>query len=1006
MLRKTWIRELLNALLLLSGVLYASASKSLERRMADYYVTTWTTADGAPSVIRTISQTADGWLWLSATDGLYRFDGKTFESISNSPGFPREAKGGVSITFAAADGSLWIGVQGGHTARLNDGRWELFSAESDMGNVSIIARDRDGTMWAACSTGLFRLDGKTWRNVGAALGIRQTELLDDLYADGDGSLWIATSNSVYRLGVGASLVESTGIVLADGGSFVPAPDGNLYISSDSQFKRIPLAARNPARFRALNNELQKNGYLSGFNDDGSLWSIQCGNRICGIPNGAKFPEDSSVAALKTEESTPDVRGGMVLNTMTRDRDGNVWVGSNRGLTRYRPNLFLSVPVPPNSASFTLLPDASGGLWLSASSSSQAALLSGNASGLKDVSFPQKVTSGTRAPDGSFWFAGPDGIWKLEAGQLLPQSIAPPGKGYISGLTITSKAIWIRRVPGGMFRYQDGAWAAAPSLGLPDSPLQSRAVDAAGNAWFAFLNGSIARVGSNVTVFDKAQGLDIGPLSAIASIDGQVVAMGTLGAAVFDSYTSRFRPLKADQPDWFEGATGVVADLNHDVWVNSMKGLVRVPFSVWRSAIRDNAPLKGHLYGDIDGLPGAAAHYYAEGSLSLTSDDMLWVVRTGGVVLVDPRHTRRDSAAPQPQIVRIAADDKPQELTTTGKVDLPAGTRSIRLDYGALALTFPGRVRYSYRLKNYDKQWHDVDSRTSASFTNLPPGYYRFRLLAQDGDDASKVKEASLAFVVRPTFFQTIWFYLLLALGFVMLVAYAYSLRLRQLKRDIRNRLEARHVERERIARELHDSLLQGVQGLIIRLHVLIDKMPSEGTLRQSMETSLNQADHLLAESRAEVMGLRGGTPRCGALMQSLRAIGEEFAASSKTSFCMASDELPMPLGETAQDEIFRILREALVNAFRHSGAGRVALESSVTREAMEWTVADDGCGLSSAQVVRSDGHWGITGMHERAVAIGAVLDVGSHPDGKGTLVRLRLPVRRWWHRRRWLGRYA
>ncbi|WP_445147250.1 ligand-binding sensor domain-containing protein [Dyella sp. Tek66A03] len=278
--------------------------------MADYYVTTWTTADGAPSVVRTISQTADGWLWLAATDGLYRFDGKTFESVSNSPDFPREAKGGVSVTFAGADGNLWIGVQGGRTARLHDGRWELFGAETDMGNVSIIARDTGGTMWAACSSGLFWLDGKTWRNVGVALGIRQAEPLDNLYADVDGSLWIATSSRVYHFGAGASVVESTGIELADGGDFVPSPEGDLYIiSSDGQIKQIPSAGRHPLRHHGSNDE-PKNGHLSEFNGDGSLWSIQCSNRICSVPKGTQFPEDSSVAALKTEEGTPDVRGGM------------------------------------------------------------------------------------------------------------------------------------------------------------------------------------------------------------------------------------------------------------------------------------------------------------------------------------------------------------------------------------------------------------------------------------------------------------------------------------------------------------------------------------------------------------------------------------------------------------------------------------------------------------------------------------------------------------------------
>jgi signal transduction histidine kinase len=349
--------------------------------------------------------------------------------------------------------------------------------------------------------------------------------------------------------------------------------------------------------------------------------------------------------------------------------------------------------------------------------------------------------------------------------------------------------------------------------------------------------------------------------------------------------------------------------------------------------------------------------------------------------------------------------------------LPAHTENLEIDYTALGLPIPARARFRYKLEGVDKDWQDVGTRREAFFSNLGPGDYRFRVIASNNIDVWNDAGAFLDFFVAPAYYQTTWFRLLCIIVFLALLWALYQLHLRQVTAQERQRMKGRFEERERIARELHDTLLQSFQGLLLCFQAGVNLLPDRPNLaraRERLQSAIDQAEQAINEGRRAIQGLRSSTVETNDLAAALNTLAAELAANrggpSPPVFGLQVEGTSRELHAILRDNVFRIVAEALRNAFVHAEASRIEVEIHSDERQLRLRIRDDGKGIDS-QIVTDKGcpgHWGLHGMHERAKLVGGNLEVWSRLDC-GTEIELTIPasiayVRPTIRRRSWFAR--
>jgi len=375
---------------------------------------------------------------------------------------------------------------------------------------------------------------------------------------------------------------------------------------------------------------------------------------------------------------------------------------------------------------------------------------------------------------------------------------------------------------------------------------------------------------------------------------------------------------------------------------------------------------------------------------------IWISTNRGLSFVSPTSMKFDSAPPLVHVDGISVDGRLIQLGEQIRVRPPY--QKITLSYSGLSLSFPTRVRFMYRLDGFDQSWTEPTSAREATYTNLESGQYRFHVMASNSYGQWNDSEAAISLEVDPAFWQTWWFRLLCVAAFLALLWGLYQLRLRQLTREFNAGLEARVNERTRIARELHDSLLQGFQGLMFRLQAVRDLLPGRpGEAMEALDTALERGDKAIAEGRDTVSDLREPIISDSDIAQALTALGNELALQSGNGLVPCVRVLlegkQRELNPMLRDEIYRIAREALRNAFRHARAQKIEAEITYSDSEFLLHVRDDGGGIDpevANQGARA-GHWGLPGMRERAESFGGKLDVWSE-HGAGTEVELRVPA--------------
>lgn len=962
--------------------------------------TAWGPSQGAPQGgVRALAQTPDAYLWIASPSGLFRFDGIAFERVE----LPHDAKLSslsMNSVFAPQEGGLWVGFTFGGVALLKAGHWQVFGLADGVppGAPHQFAETQDGTLWLATSGGFARFDGTRWKTVGPEMGLPPSSNTI-LFVDSQGALWAGGGDNslLFYLPPGEHQFRNQpvgGSAEWTGGSMAESSTGTVWLDVGTEI--VPVA-QNPPSGKPRTSSL--GGPI--FDHDGTLWDSLDGVRRIAHP-------DTTLGAALHLKEIADVyteRDGLTSATvraMMVGHEGNVWVGTTQGLDRFSEPKFkaplqlledlkdLGAIVEPGVARA----DDEGGLWV-ASVNGVVRYQNGK------MSLPvtkERVMSFLRAADGTVWFGGHKALWRERQNHL--DSVEPPGPDRDTQALAQDKSgdLWASIQGSGVFRLKDRAWAPYGGIAaLPRGTAITIVRDRRDRLWFSYPGGTVAVLeGERVSNYGAAEGLQIGNITA--NHPGSIGHWfgGEFGLARLDG--ERFSTIQSAPEVRLEGITGIVETTNGDLWLNCLSGIIHIEATeLERSRLDPAYRVHGETLGAFDGVTGSAAMIRPLPTAIEAGDGTLWFATTGGIFGIDPTH-RVHNRVPPPVLIRALTVVAGHPIEPAPGLTMPAYTTAVRFDYVALSITAAEKVRYRYRLDGVDTDWHELTAARQALYTNLRPGHYTFRVIAANNDGVWNESGASLAFVIPRGFVQSFWFIALCVVGGAVAVWSVVLLRVRQIRRRLGERMEERLNERTRISQALHDSLLQGFQGLMFRLQSVRQLLPeSAGDAALSLDDVMQAGDRAIERGRDAIQNLRSSAFNDRDLATSLSALGTELEAwidtPSKPEYRVIVEGRPRELNAIIRDEAYHIAREAVGNAYQHAKARHI--EADVTYGDAELTirVSDDGIGMDPAVLARGKrpGHWGLLGMRERSESMGGHLHVSSVTNA-GTRVELRIPA--------------
>jgi signal transduction histidine kinase/ligand-binding sensor domain-containing protein len=973
-------------------------SQTLSLSPAQLNHRTYTALGGAPSEIDALAQTTDGMLWIGGRGGLTRFDGVRFMSYP-SPGEDSLLATNIASLLAAPDGGLWIGLRPGGVRFLKDGRVARYGNGDGLpaGTVQQFAFDRDGSLWVAARSGLAHFNGKRWDVVTDDPRITRPY---GVLVDRVGTLWAATANGLFARVAGENrfqVIDSRAYSDPRGGLLAAAPDGTVWAIADHE-----LAAGKVTTGAAPTTAINLPG-ISGpvmFDTAGNLWAADTDRALLhhlapGEPaRGDSQPSGDAPLKLAGPDDTIPENVWAFLE----DREHNIWVGTNSSLHRFSRSNVLG-HVVPNCATSAYEPVFAAGdagtVWVVCDSASAGHLYEVRDGAVISRQTTPRFSVAYRDSEGTIWFGGPTALGHLESGQIVTTPTPAQLQGaYVLALVRDREgAMWVSMNRGGTFRVVNGEWSPYGSLdSLPRAMAYVGVADKDGALWFGYAGSQVARVsGRSVRLFDATQGLAVGNVLELYTGDGELWVGGELGFARFDG--TRFMPVHRASQTSFTGVSGIIRARNGDLWLNGVGGITHITQQEIEHVIRDPTyAVRSEVFDHLDGVPGIPFQLQSRPSVVETTGGQLWFLMSGGIVSIDPTHLAHNTLPPPVRIWSLVGGGAYFPDVRAG-LSLPANTTDLQIDYSAGSLTIPERVNFRYKLEGSDRDWQNVGTHREARYTNLGPGHYTFRVIASNNDGVWNTNGASLQFSIRPAFYQTMWFYALCALAALLVLAALYAARMRQVAAQVRGRLEARLAERERIARDLHDTLLQSIQGLIWRFQAATERIPPGEPARQLMEQSLDRADQVLAESRDKVKDLRPASHDMLDLAQALATEAERYAQLHPAQHKVNVQGNPRNLHPMVREEGFLIAREALSNAFQHAGATAIEVEIAYGDRALHVSIRDDGQGINPEVLDAGGkpGHFGLLGMRERANKLGAHLVLWSKP-GAGTEIELRVPA--------------
>ncbi|MDH0865930.1 sensor histidine kinase [Mitsuaria sp. GD03876] len=992
--------------LLLAAALLASAPATSAPAPApdpplqasQYAHASWTARDGALlGLVFAMAQTPDGYLWVGGSFGLFRFDGLRFMPWRPPQG--QSLPGNPYALLVSRDGTLWIGTFNGLASW--DGKALRRYAPTDGGLVTSLLEDRDGTVWA----GMLANPGQLCAvRDGAARcseeGGRFGSFVWSLAEDGDGALWLGADSGLWRWRPGApERFVMPGMRVGD---LSTTADGQLLVGVRGaglmRFERgrlVPYPVPRPTRpdDSVPDRELRSNKLLKS--RDGGLWIGTEGHGILHLQDGQA---DTFTRA--------DGLSGNIACSLFEDREGNLWYGSEKGVDRFHKLPVTTISVQqglPNEGTKAVLATPDGSVWI-ATDEGLARTENGRFSvyrqrdGLPDA----RVQSLYQDAGGRLWVSTAGGLAYL-AGERFVAVAGVPGKEVYSITGDDAGNLWLSGNEG-LVRLRDGRFAGITPWQAFGRRQQAKVILAdRGGVWLSFWqDGGVMYVKDGkvqATYSAERDGLGAGHVAGL-----RLDAEGAVWAATENGGLSR---IKDGRVATLDTGSGLPCDTVHwsmldehgALWMHAACGLLRIAPDDLAAWIADPGHrVEPRQWGAAEGVPLLAfTPAYFNPPVARARDGRLWFVSGADVQVVDPDYLPVNPLPPPVHIEALSADHDPYPVEDG--VRLPPLVRDLTIEFAALSLVDPKNTRFRYRLEGHDDDWQEVIDRRQASYTNLPPGRYRFQVKAANNSGLWNEDGARLEFSILPAFHQTTWFRASCAVLVAGLAWCGFQLwlrmRIRRLRREFETTLDVRVGERTRIARDLHDTLLQRFHGLLLQFQAAFNLLPDRpDDSKKVLASAIDQVAQAITDGRDAVQGLRASTQESNNLAGALRSLAEDLANDSGQAATARVDVIgsPRALHPLVRDEAFRVAGEALRNAFHHADAKRIDVEIRYDGKELSVRVRDDGKGID-AEVLRAgekQGHFGLSGMRERAKLVGGELSVRSEL-GAGSEVVFRVP---------------
>jgi len=954
--------------------------------MSEYVREHWGAEEGFPGgPVYAFAQTPDGYIWIGTEKGLVRFDGLRFTLFqhANSPTFPGAPVLGLAVD---SEGGLWIRQQASRLLRYHDGIFrdvikDLRQAEP---SVTAMSQERNSdVLFSGLVNGTFKYsDGKFLTLASQA---QLPKLVISLAETADGKIWLGTRESgLFFLKEGKIYALTKALSDKKINSLLPIDSRELWVGMDDGAVRWTGTGLSPVAPSHVLSHLQ---VLSMIRDrDSNVW--------VGTSTGLFRVNAKGVSSLNGGRQHPTGE----VTALFEDREGNLWIGTARGIERLREAVFTTyfkdrgLPFDNIGPVYT---DSEGRTWFAPLQGGLYWLKDGEIHPEKSSDLGRDVVYSIGGRKGELWLG-------RQKGGLT--HLHPVGNGFASetytqaqGLAQNSVyavhqsrdgTVWAGTLSAGLTSFKNGRFRTYTTAnGLASNTIASIIEGSDGTMWFGTPNGVNALSNEQWLVYTSSDGLPPGTVNCLLQDSKGVIWIGTANGLALIRLGSVLTP--RDAPEALrEEILGIEEDSTGWLWIATANHILRVNRDKFLSLTLSQADVRD--YGLADGLRGTEG---VRRHQSVVKDLLgrIWLSTNGGLSFVNPARTTINSVPAVVHVEGITADGR--EIKLGPRIRIVAPHQRVTVTYAGLSLAVPSRVRFKYRLDGFDQDWSEPVADREAVYTNLGPGSYRFHVLASNSDGLWNSSESVVQFEIAPVFWQTWWFLLAAALALTLFLLALIRLRMLQLTRQLHVRFEERLAERTRIAQELHDTLLQGFLSASMQLDVADDRLPADSPAKPLVRRVLALMRQVTDEGRNTLRGLRSLEQSVPDLEQAFSQIRDEFPTHTEIAFRVIVEGAPRHLGPIIRDDVYFIGHEALSNAFRHSRATDIEVEIEYAPNQLRVLVRDDGCGIDT-HILHSgrEGHWGLSGMRERAGRIGAKLRVLSRATA-GTEVELTVPAK-------------
>jgi signal transduction histidine kinase len=963
------------------------------KTITQYAHTAWRTQDGFfTGTPRAITQTADGYIWIATRNDLFQFDGIRLIKWSPPTGSQLPSSR-INSLLGASDGSLWIGTDSG-LAHFSHG--QLSITTNSQGRVTSIIERANGETWFSRiqhfqqAGPVCRVSGDRAQCFGQPEGIPLTSA-GVLAEDRSRNLWFGDQSTAVRWN-GKSARSFAPAALRGNQSdglqgVVPAPDGSIWLGFAKRgpgagLQSVVNESLRPFVSRDLDSSTLEVTVLL-LDKENSLWIGTISRGIFRIHEG-----------VVDHFGTADGLSSDFIQGLYEDREGDLWVATSRGVDCFRDLRVTSYGRReglPSEEVDSVLASRDGTIW-AGGPAGLSAIRGRDVTTVKPRNAAASlITSVMEDHAGRLWVGVEDSLYIYENNVFRPITRRDGRRfGFVVGMAEDREHnIWAETIgpPRTLIRISN--LVVDREFPEPEMPAARKlAVAPDGSLWLGLITGDLARYkdkkidifrfksSSTPTLESMVNEVAIGP-------DGSVLGATSFGLIAWNNGRGQVLTTKNGLP--CDEVYTLVVDDRGTLWLYARCGIVEIPnseFQEWWS--NANSILHVRTINSLDGAQPGSVPF--EGA-ALAPDGRLWFANGTALQVLDSSKASSKSLPPPVEIQAVVAEHK--TYNAQGEIHLPAKTRDLQIDYTALSFRNPPKVSFRYKLDGRDNDWRNAGTRRQAFYTDLPPGRYRFRVIACNDDDVWNEQGATLMFSIAPAWYQTTLFKIACVICVLLFVWVIHRARMQELAETMGARFDERLAERTRIARDLHDTLLQTIQGSKLVADDALEVTSEPARMRKALEQLSGWLQQACQEGRAALNSLRVSGANIDDLAEAFKRALQTTPLHSLSTTVSVSGEI-REIHPIVRDEVYRVGYEAIRNAHAHSGGTHLTVQLRYTDDLM-LRVADDGIGADAPALSDGkEGHYGLKGMRERASRIGARLNIVSDAT-RGTEVCLVVP---------------